>query len=117
MPDSTILEKLTDAAAGCLYEDLLRTEDLESFESLTATSMRIVGAGAIRKCLERFDADLRANMPPGWTIHEMAPRTLITLLGAVTFTRTIFIDRHGRRRALLDELLGIPPGRGCRLVT
>lgn len=32
----------------------------------------------------------------------------MTLPGAVTYVRTIFADRNGRRRALADELLGIP---------
>ena len=109
MPDSNILEKLSVAAAEYFYDDLLRTEDFRSFESLTAISMRIVGANAICKCLERFDADLCDNIPDGWVVHERASRTIITLLGAIEFTRTIFLDKYGRRRALLDELLGIVP--------
>jgi hypothetical protein len=109
MSDSIIMERVSDAMADCFYGELLRTEDFETFELLVATDARAIGAMALRKCLERFDAELRDNMPAGWSAHERAGRTVITLLGAVAFERTVFVDQFGRRRALLDELLGIPP--------
>ena len=33
---------------------------------------RVSDAMALRKCLERFDAELRDNMPAGWSAHERA---------------------------------------------
>lgn len=36
-------------------------------------------------------------------------RTVITMVGAVTYCRTVFLDEHGRRRLWADELLDIPP--------
>ena len=109
MSDSIIMERVAESMADCFYGELLKSEDFEAFELLVATDVRAVGAMALRKCLERFDADLRDNMPAGWSVHERAARTLVTLLGAVTYTRTVFLDQFGRRRILLDELLGIPP--------
>lgn len=108
MSDSIIMERVACAAADCLYDELLRTEDFEAFEQIVAADMRVVAAMALRKCIERFDANLRDNMPPEWSIHESAQRTLITLVGTITFERTIFLDEYGRRRTWLDELLGIP---------
>ena len=109
MADSIILERVADVAADCFYGELLKTEDFEAFEQIVATDMRVVGAMALGKCIERFDAELRDNMPRGWSVHEYAKRTLVTLVGVVTFERAIFLDEHGRRRAWADELLGIPP--------
>ena len=109
MSDSIIMERVACAAADCLYAELLRTEDFEAFERIVAADMRSVAAMALGKCMERFDSGLRDNMPRGWTVHEHAKRTLVTLVGAVTFERTIFLDEFGRRRAWADELLGIPP--------
>lgn len=109
MSGSIIMERIADAAADCLYSELLKTEDFEAFEKIVTTDMRVVAAMALRKCIERFDAKLRDNMPQGWSMHERATRTLVTLVGAVTFERTIFLDEYGRRRAWADELLGIPP--------
>ena len=63
----------------------------------------------MRRCIERFDVELVGNMPRGWSVHERAARTLVTLVGEIAFVRTVFRDEFGRRRALTDELLGIPP--------
>ena len=109
MSDSIILERVADAAADCFYGELLKTEDFQAFELAVATDMRLVAAMVLRKCIERFDGELRANMPPKWSAHERTARTLVTLVGVVTFERTIFLDEFGRRRAWADELLGIPP--------
>jgi hypothetical protein len=109
MTDSIIMERVADAAADCLYGELLRTEDFEAFEQIVAADMRVVAAMALSKCIERFDSELRENAPRGWSVHERAQRTLVTLVGVVTFERTIFLDEFGRRRAWADELLGIPP--------
>ena len=48
-------------------------------------------------------------MPRGWSVHERAVRTLVTLVSEIAFVRTVFRDEFGRRWALADELLGIPP--------
>lgn len=109
MSDSIIMERVAEAAAECFYGELLKTEDFGAFEALVAADMRVIGAMALRKCLERFDLDLRECAPRGWSAHERASRTLVTLLGVVTFERTIYVDEFGRRRAWLDELLGMPP--------
>lgn len=109
MTDSIIMGRVADAAADCLYAELVKTEDFQAFEAMLAADMRAVAAGVLRRCVERLDADLVANAPRGWAVHERASRTLITLVGAVTFERTVFLDEFGRRRTLADELLGIPP--------
>ena len=104
-----MLERVADVAADCFYGELLKTEDFEAFELIVATDTRLLASMVLRKCIERFDSELRDNMPRGWSVHESAQRTLVTLVGAVTFERTIFLDELGRRRAWADELLGIPP--------
>lgn len=109
MNNPTISKRLSDAVAGCFYDGLLKTEDIGAFEALVAGKTRSLAASVMRTCLERFDSDLRRRPPRGWSARERAGRTLVTLLGEVVFERTVFLDEHGRRRVLLDELLGIPP--------
>lgn len=70
--------------------------------------MRSLAAEAIARCVEAFDAGLRTKAPRSWSAHERAGRTLVMLLGEVSFSRTVFLDESGRRRALADELLGVP---------
>ena len=102
------MERVADAAAECFYAELVKTEDFGAFEALVAADMRSIAAGVLRRCIERFDAELVGNMPRGWSVHERAARTLVTLVGEVAFVRTVFRDEFGRRRALADELLSIP---------
>ena len=109
MADSIIMERVADAAAECFYAELVKTEDIGAFEALVAAAMRKIAAGVLRRCIERFDAELVGNMPRGWSVHERAVRTLVTLVGEIAFVRTVFRDEFGRRRALADELLGMPP--------
>ena len=89
--------------------ELLKVEDLEAFESIVASNGKSLLAGVMAACLAGFDESLRGSMPRGWSAHHRARRKLATLVGPVEFERTVFVDEFGRRRALLDELLSIPP--------
>lgn len=89
--------------------ELLGTEDFEKFESTVASDGKSLLAGAMSACLAEFDGSLRRSAPRGWSAHHRAKRRLATLVGPVEFERTVFTDEFGRRRALLDELLSIPP--------
>ena len=88
---------------------LAATEDLDSFEGALSSGIRTLAASAMAASMERFDRSLRRQVPPGWRPHEVAPRTLVTLVGEVTYRRTVYVDAHGCRRAWADELLGIRP--------
>ena len=89
--------------------ELLKVEDFEAFESIVASNGKSLLAGMMAACLAGFDESLRGSMPRGWSAHHRARRKLATLVGPVEFERTVFVDELGRRRALLDELLSIPP--------
>ena len=98
------------AALADLFAPMLAaTEDLDSFEGALSSGIRTLAASAMAASMERFDRSLRRQVPPGWRPHEVAPRTLVTLVGEVTFRRTVYVDAHGCRRAWADELLGIRP--------
>ena len=98
------------AALADLFAPVLAaTEDLDSFEGALSSGIRTLAASAMAASMERFDRSLRRQVPPGWRPHEVAPRTLVTLVGEVTYRRTVYVDAHGCRRAWADELLGIRP--------
>ena len=42
----------------------------------------------MRRCIERFGAELVGNMPRGWSVHERAVRTLVTLVSERNVSRT-----------------------------
>lgn len=98
------------AALADLFAPVLAaTEDLDSFEGALSSGIRALAASAMAASMERFDRSLRRQVPPGWRPHEVAPRTLVTLVGEVAYRRTVYVDAHGCRRAWADELLGIRP--------
>ena len=97
------------ALADLFAPELAATEDLDSFEEHLASGARSLAAATLAASIERFDRSLRSQAPHGWRPHEVAPRTLVTLLGEVAYRRTVYVDEHGCRRAWADELLGIRP--------
>lgn len=99
---------LAEAASAHFLPELMATEDFDSFEASVATGIRSLAARCVARSVEAFDASLRSSLPAGWTLHEVVARTIVTLVGEVTYRRSIYLDRFGRRRAWADELLGIP---------
>lgn len=108
MLHATTRRDVMDATTGYFYPKLLECEDFDRFEALVAEGGRPMLAEAVARALEAFDAMLCERKPRFWSVHERVPRTLVTLLGEVRFSRTVFLDECGRRRTLADELLGIP---------
>lgn len=97
------------ALADLFAPELAATEDLDAFEESLSSGIRPLAASAMAASIERFDRSLRSQAPPGWRAHEVAARRLVTLLGEVSYRRTVYVDAHGCRRAWADELLGIRP--------
>ena len=107
MLHATMRGDAVGALAGFFLPRLLECEDFDRFEEEVLALMRSLATEAITHCVEAFDASLCARAPHSWSAHERVSRTLVTLLGEVNFSRTVFLDEFGRRRALTDELLGI----------
>jgi len=70
---------------------------------------KLILRAALIKNLRRFDDSLKAQVPQSWKIIDRCKRTLITLLGEITYMRRCYLDEYGIRHYLLDEVLGIPP--------
>jgi hypothetical protein len=104
MDDTTIC---IDALSELFYKNLLETEDfgshLENMRFLGPLLMR----AALIKNLQRFDDELMVGVPKSWTLIDRRPRSIITLMGEIIYTRRVYIDGFGSRRYLLDEILGI----------
>lgn len=107
--NATTYRGLVDAMGSYFFGSLERTEDLGALVADVDEAGKGLNARAVASCIERFDAQLRERMPRGWSVKGAEPRTVVTMVGAVSYRRTVFVDEHGRRRAWADELLGIPP--------
>lgn len=109
MDHATTRQAVIDAAAGYFLPRLLACEDFDRFEEAVRADARAFMAKAVSSCLESFDRLVRSHAPRSWAVHEVKARTIVTLVGAVTYRRAVFLDEFGRRRTLADELLGVPP--------
>lgn len=109
--NSTTFAALIAAAADYFYLALRATEDLDSFLRAVRDGMREVSAAVVAECVERFDREVASQVPRSWELHGRPSRTVITMLGKVTYARSLYRDEHGRNRYPTDEILGIPKRR------
>jgi hypothetical protein len=102
-------EFCVNALAELFYSNLLATEDFGDHVRHCAITAQIIAKDALVKNLMQFDDDMKAQLPKTWKSPDKPERTIITLLGAITYKRRVYIDEYGSRRYPLDEALGIAP--------
>ena len=69
-----------------------------------------VGLLMIQESLEQMNQQLKdsGKRTTGWYVEKDQPKQLVTSLGTVYFTKTLFINREtGEREYLLDRILGL----------
>ena len=94
------------------FSELLRGSP-PGFESFEASAKRIANAccaEAMGRALEARDRELASSRPAGSRSHSRRRRTLATLSGDVSFTRTVLLDAAGSTLYPPDEELGLPLG-------
>jgi hypothetical protein len=96
-----------DALAELFYKNLLETEDLGRHLGYCEITGRLILMAAFIKNLARFDDELMSCISKDWTLVGRHKRTIITMLGEITYMRRVYKDNYGNRRRLLDEVLGI----------
>ena len=106
--DSTTFAALVSVAADYFFIALKATEDFDSFLRAVRDGMREAAAAAVAECIERFDREAAAQIPRSWELKDRPSRTVVTMLGKVTYARSRYRDEHGRNRYPTDEILGIP---------
>lgn len=106
--NSTSFTSLVAAIAGYFYQALVRSEDFDLFCRDVRAGMNLAAAQAVGRCIERFDGEVAAAAPGSWSAHSRPSRSIITLFGIVSYSRTLFRDEYGRNRYPTDEILGIP---------
>ena len=107
-----IAEKYITQVAEFLQEDGIASigKAAQELHSLTkAAALEILGASLVQMDLALVAAD-KARKEDGLRIKERdVPRTILTELGELRYTRTYFEDRNGKKRYLLDHLIGVAP--------
>ena len=108
---STTFSTLVAAIADYFYLALKATEDFDSFCRTAREGMREAAVAALAECVERFDLEVASQVPRTWKLRGKPSRTVITMLGKVTYSRRLYRDEHGRNRYPTDEILGVPKRR------
>ena len=102
-----------NALSDFFYPHLSETEDFSKHVAYCDLVGRIIMRDALKNNLVRFDDELKAQVCKSWKNLGKKKRTIITLVGEITYKRRVYIDEYGNRRYLLDEMLGIP--QHCRI--
>ena len=103
---NTLVSGLLNAQEGFL-------EHLDQFADFEETVNRLtdqVAADFIGLTLTAADTLIRESgkRKASYTVQRSRSRTLISGVGDITFTHTLYKDQDGKIRCLLDELLRLP---------
>lgn len=99
--------QVLDTLTHYFLPHLLATEDFDTFIRDVALETRNLSREAVGYAIEEFDEQVREQAPRSWEIKDRPKRSIITVLGKITYSRTLFIDEYKRPRYLTDEILGI----------
>lgn len=92
-------------------EDFLKHLDtFSTFEDSVRTLTNQMAADFIGMALSNADRLIRENglRKRNYIVQRSRQRTLISSVGDITFTHTLYKDQEGKTRCLLDELLRLP---------
>lgn len=82
-------------------------EDPREWERAIFSSVCRVATEATATVFEALDDELARTREPGLRVVNRKSRTIITRYGSPRFSRRHYVDGTGRRRVLLDEMLGL----------
>jgi len=92
-----------------LHQAVSEAQDFATLEKKIAAAVRTCACGLLAGALESLDEQLAANRDKTrWKPVNRKARTVVTIVGEVTYWRRYDVDSQtGERRFLLDEKLGI----------
>lgn len=102
-----------DVLADFLYPNLIETEDFTEHIEHCEKTIKGLTRKAVEQNFDRFDDELKEQVPASWKVADRKQRTVITLVGEITYRRRVYEDTYGNIRYLLDEVLGITPFTRC----
>lgn len=101
-----------DPAVALLAETYLtfirRSEDFLLFEQSAYEYGFEIMAAAMSAALEAYDDELSLQRPANWRVKDRTPRSPVSEVGQLSFSRRVHIDEVGERRYMLDEVLDLP---------
>ena len=106
----TLIQVLVSGLLNAQEEFLEHLDRFSTFEETVNGLTDQVAADFIGLTLTAADTLIRESgkRKAGYTVQRSRNRTLISGVGDITFTHTLYKDSEGKIRCLLDELLHLP---------
>ena len=106
----TLIKELVTGLLDAEEEFLRHLDTFPAFEESVHGLTDQVAAGFLGLVLTNADTLIRESgkRKGSYTVQRKRERTLISSVGDVTFTHTLYQDQEGRIRCLLDELIRLP---------
>ena len=106
----TLLKVLVSGLLNAQTEFLEHLDQFSTFEETVNRLTDQIAADFMGLTLTAADTLIRESgkRKAGYTIQRSRNRTLISGVGDITFTHTLYKDQNGKSRCLLDERLRLP---------
>jgi hypothetical protein len=91
-------------------EKVKKIEEIINLDEIEETIQRIaieIGQESLEMGIQEIDEEIAKQVPTGWQNVGTENRWLVSSLGAIRYKRRIYLDKKGKRRKPVDELLGI----------
>ena len=106
----TLINTLVSGLLNAEEEFLEHLDSFTTFEKTISSLSNQMAADFIGLALTNADQMIRDSgiRKGSYTVQRSRQRTLISIVGDITFTHTLYKDQTGKSRCLLDELLRLP---------
>ena len=105
-----LINTLVSGLLNAEEEFLEHLDSFTTFEETVSSLSNQMAADFIGLALTNADQLIRDSgmRKDGYTVQRRRQRTLISIVGDITFTHTLYKDQTGKSRCLLDELMRLP---------
>ena len=106
----TLIKALVSGVVDAEEDFLKHLDTFSMFEESVRILTNQMAADFIGMTLSNADSLIRESgiRKRNYTVQRSRQRTLISSVGDVTFTHTLYKDQEGKTRCLLDELIRLP---------
>ena len=106
----TLIKALVSGLVDAEEDFLKHLDTFSMFEESVRILTNQMAADFIGMTLSNADSLIRESgiRKRNYTVQRSRQRTLISSVGDVTFTHTLYKDQEGKTRCLLDELIRLP---------
>ena len=106
----TLINTLVSGLLNAEEKFLEHLDSFTTFEETVSSLSNQMAADFIGLALTNADQMIRDSgiRKGSYTVQRSRQRTLISIVGDITFTHTLYKDQTGKIRCLLDELMHLP---------